>query len=68
MWMKALMALGLASTVVCTMNNPGDNSFEEWRYIFEDRENTVLFFGMVEFVDALHGYVLSVKPAWIRYG
>jgi HEPN domain-containing protein len=43
-----------------------DNSFEEWRYIFEDREGTVRFFGMEEFVDALQAYLLSLEPAWVR--
>src|SRR5579859_7823968 len=30
------------------------NAFEEWRYIFEERECTVRFYGMEELVDALH--------------
>lgn len=44
-----------------------NNAFEEWRYIFEERDQTVLFFGMEEFVDALHTYVLTVELDWVRY-
>jgi HEPN domain-containing protein len=43
-----------------------DNSFEEWRYIFEERDETVRFFAMEELTDALHCYVLTIKTEWGR--
>lgn len=44
-----------------------NDSFKEWRYIFEEREQTVQFYGVEEFVDALHTYIQTVKSEWSRY-
>jgi hypothetical protein len=40
-----------------------DLAFQEWRYIFEDRSYTAKYFGLEEFVNAIHGYVFGLNPS-----
>jgi hypothetical protein len=42
----------------------GNNAFDEWRYIFEERDFTVYSFGLEELAKALRGHVQDIEPSW----
>jgi hypothetical protein len=40
------------------------DAFQDWRYIFEDRDKTVRFYGLHHLCTALRAYILELQPEW----
>lgn len=46
--------------------NATSDAFEEWRYLYEVRPKTRIFYGLAELKEAIERLIIELKPEWWR--